>query len=62
MALMGFGIGVAYSVMPALIVARHRADRTASATGSTRCCGSWAVAVGAAGVAAVLAAHMPPGG
>ncbi|TFV78137.1 MFS transporter [Blastococcus sp. CT_GayMR20] len=62
MALMGVGIGIAYSVMPVLIVARTPAERTASATGVNQVLRLLGGSVGAAGVAAVLAAHTPVGG
>jgi len=58
---MGFGIGVAYAVMPALIVERTPRDRTASATGINQVLRLMGGAVGAAGAAAILAAHVPPG-
>jgi MFS family permease len=61
MTLMGFGIGVAYAVMPALIVERTPRDRTASATGINQVLRLMGGAVGAAGAAAILAAHVPPG-
>jgi MFS family permease len=60
MTLMGFGIGVAYAVMPALIVERTPHDRTASATGINQVLRLMGGAVGAAGAAAILAAHVPP--
>ncbi|MFW6773925.1 MFS transporter [Nocardioides sp. CPCC 205120] len=61
MLLMGIGIGVAYSVMPAIIVARTPAYRTASATGINQVLRLLGGAVGAAAAAAVLSAHTPPG-
>ena len=61
MAVMGVGIGVAYSVMPALIVARTPVGRTASATGVNQVLRLMGGAVGAAVVTAVLAAHTPVG-
>jgi MFS family permease len=61
MALMGVGIGVSYSVMPVLIVARTPAERTASATGVNQVLRLLGGSVGAAVVAAVLAAHTPAG-
>ena len=61
MALMGVGIGIAYSVMPMLIVARTPEDRTASATGVNQVLRLLGGSVGAACVAAVLAAHTPAG-
>lgn len=57
MLLMGMGIGIAYSVMPALIVARTPPDRTASATGVNQVVRLMGGSVGAAMSAAVLAAH-----
>jgi hypothetical protein len=61
MAVMGVGIGLSYSVMPVLIVARTPAERTASATGVNQVLRLLGGSVGAAGVAAVLAAHTLPG-
>jgi MFS family permease len=61
MALMGVGIGIAYSVMPVLIVARTPAERTASATGVNQVLRLLGGSVGAACVAAILAAHTPAG-
>ncbi len=61
MTLMGFGIGVAYAVMPALIVERTPRDRTASATGINQVLRLMGGAVGAAGAAAILAGHVPAG-
>lgn len=61
MAVMGVGIGVAYSIMPALIVARTPVERTASATGVNQVLRLMGGAVGAAVVTAVLAGHTPPG-
>lgn len=61
MALMGVGIGVSYSVMPVLIVARTPAARTGSATGINQVLRLLGGSVGAAVVAAVLAAHTPAG-
>jgi MFS family permease len=61
MAVMGVGIGLSYSVMPVLIVARTPAERTASATGVNQVLRLLGGSVGAACVAAVLAAHTPPG-
>jgi|tagenome__1003787_1003787.scaffolds.fasta_scaffold20942694_2 MFS family permease len=61
MAVMGVGIGIAYSVMPVLIVARTPERRTASATGVNQVLRLLGGSVGAAGVAAVLAAHTPVG-
>jgi MFS family permease len=61
MALMGVGIGIAYSVMPVLIVARTPPERTASATGVNQVLRLLGGSIGAAGVAAVLAAHTPAG-
>jgi MFS family permease len=61
MALMGVGIGIAYSVMPVLIVARTPEERTASATGVNQVLRLLGGSVGAACVAAVLAAHTPAG-
>jgi MFS family permease len=62
MALMGVGIGISYSVMPVLIVARTPAERTASATGVNQVLRLVGGSVGAACVAAVLAAHTPAAG
>jgi len=61
MGVMGVGIGVAYSVMPALIVVRTPVERTASATGVNQVLRLMGGAVGAAVVAAVLAGHTPAG-
>lgn len=61
MALMGVGIGVSYSVMPVLIVARTPAERTGSATGVNQVLRLVGGGVGAAVVAAVLAANTPAG-
>lgn len=61
MGVMGVGIGVGYSVMPALIVARTPMSRTASATGVNQVLRLMGGAVGAAVVTAVLAAHTPAG-
>jgi hypothetical protein len=61
MALMGVGIGISYSVMPVLIVARTPEERTASATGVNQVLRLLGGSVGAAVVAAVLAAHTPAG-
>jgi MFS family permease len=61
MAVMGVGIGVSYSVMPLLIVARTPEERTASATGVNQVLRLLGGSVGAATVAAVLAAHTPAG-
>ncbi len=59
MGLMGTGIGVAYSAMPALIIARTPAGRTASATGVNQVLRLMGGSVGAAAVTAVLAAYTP---
>jgi MFS family permease len=61
MALMGVGIGMAYSVMPMLIVARTPEERTASATGVNQVLRLLGGSVGAACVAAILAAHTAAG-
>jgi MFS family permease len=61
MALMGVGIGMAYSVMPMLIVARTPEERTASATGVNQVLRLLGGSIGAACIAAVLAAHTPAG-
>nr|WP_277349737.1 MFS transporter [Planosporangium thailandense] len=61
MGLMGMGIGIAYSAMPALIVARTPAERTASATGINQVLRLMGGAVGAAVMTAVLARYTPPG-
>lgn len=57
MGLMGVGIGVAYSVMPAIIVARTPGARTASATGINQVLRLMGGSVGAAFVTAILAGH-----
>jgi MFS family permease len=57
MGLMGVGIGVAYSVMPAIIVARTPAARTASATGINQVLRLMGGSLGAAFVTAILAGH-----
>jgi MFS family permease len=61
MALMGVGIGMAYSVIPVLIVARTPEERTASATGVNQVLRLLGGSVGAACVAAILAAHTSAG-
>jgi MFS family permease len=61
MALMGVGVGISYSAMPLIIVARTPAERTASATGTNQVLRLMGGSVGAACVAAVLAAHTPAG-
>lgn len=61
MLLLGVGIGLAYSVMPALIVARTPDERTASATGVNQVLRLLGGAFGAALVATVLAAYTPVG-
>ena len=61
MALMGVGIGISYSVMPMLIVARTPEERTASATGVNQVLRLLGGSVGAACVAAILGAHTPVG-
>jgi MFS family permease len=61
MLLLGVGIGLAYSVMPALIVARCPEARVASATGVNQVLRLVGGALGAALVAAVLVAHTAPG-
>ncbi|WP_169721569.1 MFS transporter [Nocardioides alkalitolerans] len=61
MFLMGVGIGMAYSVMPSLIVARTPEARTASATGINQVLRLMGGAVGAAVVAAVMSTYTAPG-
>jgi MFS family permease len=61
MALMGVGVGISYSVMPVLIVARTPDERTASATGVNQVLRLLGGSVGATSVAAVLALHTPVG-
>lgn len=61
MLVLGIGIGVAYSVMPALIVARTPEHRTASATGINQVLRLMGGAVGSAVTAAVLSTHTPAG-
>jgi MFS family permease len=61
MALMGVGVGISYSAMPLIIVARTPPERTASATGTNQVLRLMGGSVGAAVVAAVLAAHTAPG-
>lgn len=61
MALMGVGVGISYSAMPLVIVARTPPERTASATGANQVLRLMGGSVGAAVVAAVLAAHTAPG-
>lgn len=53
------GIGIAYSVMPAIIVARTPPERTSSATGLNTVLRITGGAIGAAVIAAVLAAWAP---
>lgn len=55
-------LGVAYAVMPTLIIERTPPERTASATGVNQILRLMGGAVGAAVVAAILAAHVPRGG
>jgi MFS family permease len=57
----GIGIGVAYSVMPALIVARTPPERTASATGVNTVLRITGGAIGSAMIAALQAAWTPRG-
>jgi MFS family permease len=57
----GIGIGVAYSIMPALIVARTPLDRTSSATGLNTVLRITGGAMGSAVIAAVLAVYTPSG-
>ena len=61
MLLLGIGIGLAYSVMPALIVARTPEDRVGSATGVNQVLRLLGGAFGAALIAMVLAAYTPAG-
>jgi MFS family permease len=61
MAVMGVGIGISYSVMPMLIVARTPEERTASATGVNQVLRLLGGSLGAACVAAILGAHTPAG-
>jgi MFS family permease len=60
MALTGVGIGISYSAMPLIIVARTPPERTASATGANQVLRLMGGSVGAACVAAILAAHTSP--
>ena len=57
----GVGIGVAYSVMPALIVAQTPPNRTTSATGVNTVLRITGGAIGSALIAALLAAWTPRG-
>ena len=57
MGLMGLGVGITYSILPSLVVARVPMQRTASATGVNQVLRLLGGAVGSAGLAAVLAAH-----
>ncbi len=61
MAVLGVGIGVAYSAMPAVIVAGTPGERTASAIGVNQVLRLLGGSVGIATVTAVLAARNPPG-
>lgn len=61
MLLMGIGIGISYSVMPAVIVARTPTGRTASATGINQVLRLMGGAVGAALAATVLSLATQPG-
>jgi MFS family permease len=61
MGLLGAGIGVAYSAMPALIVARTPAHRVASATGINQVLRIMGGSLGAAVMTAVLARQTPVG-
>ena len=58
MGLMGLGVGITYSILPSLVVARVPMQRTASATGVNQVLRLLGGAVGSAGLAAVLAAHV----
>jgi MFS family permease len=60
MALTGVGIGISYSAMPLIIVARTPPERTASATGANQVLRLMGGSLGAACVAAILAAHTSP--
>jgi MFS family permease len=57
--LAGIGIGIAYSIMPAVIVARTPPERTSSAAGLNTVLRVVGGAVGAAAIASVLAAFTP---
>jgi MFS family permease len=59
MAVMGIGIGITYSVLPAIIVARTPVERTASATGTNQVLRLLGGSIGAAVTAAVLAWATP---
>ncbi|HEY3260321.1 MAG TPA: MFS transporter [Pseudonocardiaceae bacterium] len=59
--LAGVGIGIAYSIMPAIIVARTPAERTSSATGLNTVLRITGGAIGAAVIASVQAARTPAG-
>lgn len=60
MLLLGVGVGLAYSVMPAVIVAVTPSDRTGSAMGVNQVVRLVGGSAGGAVVAALLAAHTPP--
>jgi MFS family permease len=60
MALMGLGVGIAYAVLPGLIVARTPRHRTTSATGLNQVLRLVGGSLGAAVAAAVLSAHLDP--
>jgi hypothetical protein len=60
MGLMGLGVGITYSILPSLVVARVPVQRTASATGVNQVLRLLGGALGSAGLAAVLAAHVDP--
>ena len=60
MGLMGLGVGVGYSVLPNIVVARTPPERTASATGVNQVRRLLGGAVGAAVAVAVLVAHTDP--
>ena len=57
----GLGFGMAYSVMPAMIVATAPPERTSSATGLNTVLRITGGAIGGAVIAALLAASTPPG-
>jgi MFS family permease len=57
----GVGIGIAYSIMPALILARAPAERTSSATGVNTVLRITGGAMGSAVIATVLAIYTPAG-
>lgn len=60
MGLMGLGVGIAYAVLPSLVVARTPPNRTTSATGVNQVLRLVGGSLGAAVAAAVLSAHLDP--